>query len=136
MLTPEQAFRVGFLARCAEEGLCGASLDARLGAADQFSKRADAAQLIGQILSSPMTAATFLGGGALLGGVGAGALAGTGAGMMAGPEDPGKIKPPPFLKGVQRSEYAAALRQQAAELRRQREGMMTMPAASRSHYGI
>ena len=108
MLTPEQAFRVGFLARCSEEGLHGEALNER-----------------------NLAFAVPMAGGAI-----AGAGLGTLAGNMAGPEDPGKIKPPPFLKSVQRSEYAAALRQQAAELHRMREAQAAAPTPMRSRYGI
>ena len=39
-ITPQDAFKLGFLARCAEEKLTGADLDARLEKVAEFNKRA------------------------------------------------------------------------------------------------
>lgn len=136
MLTPEQAFRVGFLARCSEEGLHGAALDERLDAAAAFAKTGGFVEDMKNLVTLPINVGARAGGMALLTGAVGGAGIGTGLGLLSAPEDPGKIKPPPFLQGVQRSEYAAALRQQAAELKRLREGQMNAPRPTRSHYGI
>lgn len=39
-ITPQDAFKLGFLARCAEERLTGAALDARLEKVAEFNKKA------------------------------------------------------------------------------------------------
>lgn len=39
-LTPQDAFKLGFAARCAEEGLTGVELEARLDKVAEFNKRA------------------------------------------------------------------------------------------------
>lgn len=39
-ITPQDAFKLGFLARCAEERLTGSALDARLEKVAEFNKRA------------------------------------------------------------------------------------------------
>lgn len=41
-ITPQDAFKLGFLARCAEERLTGAALDARLEKVAEFNKQATA----------------------------------------------------------------------------------------------
>ena len=137
-MTPEVAFRVGFLARCAEEGLHGESLDARLDAAADFAKTANVAETIGRVVGMPFSALKNAGGLAALAGVVGGAGVGTAAGMLSAPEDPGKIKQPPYLKEVQKAELAAHLRNQAAELNRLHEAqaMAAAPTPMRSRFGI
>jgi len=136
MLTKEQAFRVGFLARCSEEGLHGAALDERLEAAGVFAKSAGAIADFFSGLGQPLNGAIHAGGVAALAGAGLGAGIGAGLGTLSAPEDPGKIKRPPFLADVQKAELAAALRQQAAELHQLGEARLQAPTPTRSRYGI
>jgi hypothetical protein len=142
MLTQKEAFRAGFLARCAEEGLAGEALSDRMEAAGTFAKFGDILGLgetvaaVGNaakaVISAVPTTVAYAAGAGVIGG----AALGAGAGALAGPEDPGKIKPPPFLADVQKSEYAAALRQQAEEMRRLRELNRPAPTPSRSRFGV
>jgi hypothetical protein len=70
------AFKMGFLARCSEEGLTGADLDARI-------KQAGALDGLGSLLSSGAFATVGL---PLAGGLIAGGLGGYGAAKMTTPE--------------------------------------------------
>lgn len=131
MLNGAQAFRTGFLLRCAEEGLVGDALQARFTKAAEFVKDAGAvSDFIGAVVKKPLIAT--LGTGLAVGGLGGAAL-----GAMSAPEDPGQIRRPPYLEDVQNAELAASYRQQADEIRRlvaQRARPGGQPA--RSPYGI
>lgn len=60
----KEAFRLGFLTRCAEEGLTGEKLEARLAAAATVTKQSSAAAGLGLLLGVPI-AAGLAGGGAI-----------------------------------------------------------------------
>jgi hypothetical protein len=131
MLTPEQAFRAGFMLRCAEEGLTGSALDERCAQAAEFAKQAANTTLesVLGLATKPLIYAPLLG-------IGAGAGVGALAGAMTAPEDPGKIRRPPFLAQVQNAELADTYRQQAAELRRLAARARQRSVPVRSPYGI
>lgn len=81
-VTEKEAFKLGFLQRCAEEQLTGAALSQRIGAADAFVKAAlelpsmaDSWKALGNIAYTPLMLATVGGG-----------LAGHVAGKMTEPD--------------------------------------------------
>lgn len=81
-VTEKEAFKLGFLQRCAEEQLTGADLAQRIGAADAFVKAAlefpsmaDSWKALGNIAYTPLMLATVGGG-----------LAGHVAGKMTEPD--------------------------------------------------
>jgi len=119
MLTKDEAFQVGFLLRCAEEGLSGTEIDSRLQKVAEFSKHADdsiigsLASVMGHLVGKGMSTAigTGLVGGGLLG-------AGT-ALATQDMHDPLKIKQPVLLNRIQKAELASAYRQNAELLRNQ-----------------
>lgn len=66
----KDAFKIGFLTRCAEEGLTGAALSARLEKAAQFDEKS--AGVVADITNTGLTAAGIPLGAALLAGGGLG----------------------------------------------------------------
>lgn len=131
MLTPKQAFRAGFLLRCAEEGLDCQEIEERLNKVAELNKSAEASALLAEALQQIMRVPAYAG----VAGIGLGAATGATLGHLAAPEDPGKLKRPPFLEDVQSAELAAAYRQQAADIRR-RLRPQAVAALPKTPYGI
>ena len=134
MLTALEAFRAGFLLRCAEEGLSQPQIDARVEKSASFRKAAEGGVL--QTLKDISLAGlgTSLAAGTALGGLG-GAVYG-----LSTPDDFSAVKRPDYVDDVQRAELISAYRRNAADLRRQ--AVLTQRKAqrqsrfSRSPYGI
>lgn len=120
MLTPEQAFRTGFLLRCAEEGLSDGEISARLGLVKQ-------AVNLDALWKMPLLAGAL--GGTAIGG---------GLGLMARDTDPILPQKPPQVDALQQAETAGVLRQSAADIRRQVALLKRRRArpVSRSPFGI
>lgn len=122
MYTAEQAFCLGFLARCAEEGV---SPDERLQKVAELQKQGGTEW---RTLLSPLVggAALGIGGGYML------------ANMM--PEDLGKIKRPEFVDELQQEELLNTYRQQSEQLRSRaatvRRMMERQRKQKRSPFGI
>lgn len=86
-MTEKDAFKAGFLARCAEEGLTGAELSARINvAADVMTKRAFDPMALLPNFSQALGATKWLAGAGLLGAGVAGGLAGHVAGTLNQPD--------------------------------------------------
>lgn len=119
MLTETQAFRAGFLMRCAEEGLSEQETADRVG----LSKQAN-------LLTTGLLAPVVLGGGL-------GALAGATAGVATRDTESMVPKKPQIVSDVHKAELAATYRQQAEALRRQAAAIQRrrLPGA-RSPFGI
>jgi hypothetical protein len=82
-ISAKDAFRLGFLTRCAEEGLTGEALRSRIHATTQPEKTANIIQSL--VTGVPVAAATLGAGAAGTGLLGGGAL-GYGAAKMTEPE--------------------------------------------------
>lgn len=133
MLTRDEAFLAGFLLRCAHEGLPAAEITARIKTAGEGGGTLGTLANWG-LWKLPVTIPL---------GVGAvgGAALGAGLGLMQqDTDDPTVIKRPPQLKGIQRAELIATLRQEAAaarqtaEMARRRQVRLSNPP--RNPYGI
>ena len=141
-MTPREGFKYGFLLRCAEEGLTVEQAEKR--AAKALEKQANY-DFLGNVMTSavggakdvimaaPATAASWLGSGVGLAGIGAattGALGGYGlAKMQEGDIDPAEI---------QREELISAYQMQAELARRKAimEAAQRTTPRPKSHYGI
>ena len=114
-LTPTQNFRLGFLMRCADEGLNRDQIRERVKfahAMTDFTKRAGALKdLIGAAVSYPLLA-----GGVALGGS---AVAGSGLGYMAAKSQEQSVDP----EEAKRHELMAAYQAQAERIRRKTQQM-------------
>lgn len=127
-LTAQQAFRAGFLLRCAHEGLAPADVESRIAAAGDFAKQATLASTLSGAVAFPLVAG-LVGGGAI----------GAGLGAATASHDLGKLPRPEYLDEVQRSELAETYRQQTDMVRRQialAKRRMAMVGPKRSPYGI
>ena len=134
MLTAPEAFRAGFLLRCAEEGLSQPQIDARIEKSASFHKAAEGGVM--QTLKDISLAGlgTSLAAGTVIGGLGGAAYG------LATPDDFSSVKRPDYVDDVQRAELISAYRRNASDLRRQ--AVLTQRKAqrqsrfSRSPYGI
>lgn len=135
-MKPFDAFRLGFLCRCAEEGLRGEALDERINAAGNIAKHAGADGLLSAVTAPATFAFKTAPVSALLTGLTLGPAIGATAGLMSAPDDPSKIRRPPFLQDIQSAELAATYRQQAAELRRLTERARAAKTPARTPFGI
>ena len=124
MLTPTEAFRAGFLLKCAEDGLSASALQARLALLGQHVKTAGTAETLANLgLSLPLLA---VGGGAAIG-AGLGGVTGS---IAAAAQDPLQVGRPASLNRVQQAEMISVYRQQAEKLRRQKKQLDRQAAAS------
>lgn len=134
MLTAPEAFRAGFLLRCAEEGLSQPQIDARIEKSASFHKAAAGGVM--QTLKDISLAGlgTSLAAGTVIGGLGGAAYG------LSTPDDFSSVKRPDYIDDVQRAELISAYRRNASDLRRQ--AVLTQRKAqrqsrfSRSPYGI
>jgi hypothetical protein len=110
MLTPTQAFRAGFLLRCAQEGLTPEETDRRAEMAKTARSWADFATM--STIGKP-----------LMLGAGIGTALGAGAGLLARSSDSLTPEKPPYVDDIHRAELAATFRQQADALRRQTQAL-------------
>ncbi len=108
MLTPREAFKVGFLARCAEEGLSADEIAGRVKfAADKFAGFLDgAAHLGGQVLSTGVPIAAIAP-------VALGGLAGYGLSRMTDIDDTD-------VDEIKNNELLDTYAQETARLKRQK----------------
>lgn len=120
MLNETQAFRAGFLMRCAEEGLSDAEIAARVGLAKQ-------ANTLGSAMLFPL-----LVGGSL------GTMLGASAGVAARDSESMVPQKPEIVSDIHKAELAATFRQQAEALRRQAASIRRRQQAPirRSQFGI
>lgn len=84
-MTEKEAFKAGFLARCAEEQLTGAALQARLTAAENLMKSAADSTLTAP-LSAALSGTTMLAAAPLMLAAAGGGLAGHVAGQLNQPD--------------------------------------------------
>ena len=131
-MSPDNAYQVGFLAGCAEDGIGGAE------AVELYRKTAHTKQAIGFDWTN---AAANLAQGGLVSALGTGTLVGggigAGLGMMARP-DPLTNENAPLVRNLQQAELIAAL-QQHANRARQTAAVLRAKAetpAPRSVFGI
>lgn len=115
MLTPVQAFRAGFLLRCAQEGLTSEETDQRTAMAKTAGW-----------LDIPLKATFGL---PLMVGAAGGTILGAGAGLLSRSSDSLTPEKPPYVDAIHRAELAATFRQQAEALRRQTQSLKRRMAA-------
>lgn len=114
---PKMSFKLGFLARCAEEGLAGESLDMRV-------KQADWASVLHGLWSGAETTAKGVG----LGAVGIPAALGLAAGGLGGYTAAQLATPPINVDELKAEELAATYSAYANRIRSRRKALQYKPA--------
>lgn len=128
-MSPDEAYKVGFLAGCAEDGIDGAAAVELYRKAAQ-TKQADWLPDVGGMARSSIL-------GALATGTVVGGGVGAGLGVLARP-DPLKNENAPLVRNLQQAELIAALRQHATRAQQQAAVLRARneQPAPRSVFGI
>ena len=114
---PKMSFKLGFLARCAEEGLAGESLDMRV-------KQADLASVLQGLWSGAATTAQGVG----VGAVGIPAALGLAAGGIGGYTAAQLATPPINVDELKAEELAATYSAYANRIRSRKKALQYKPA--------
>ncbi len=117
---PKMSFKLGFLARCAEEGLAGASLDMRV-------KQATWASAAGEFLSSMPGLAASTAKGTAVGAIGIPAALGLAVGGLGGYTAAQLATPPINVDELKAEELAATYSAYANRIRSRKKALQYKP---------